>query len=193
MRGCRCSPVGPRRAPDPPAEWLRETRTRRAKASLSGTPGPFVSSSNYLYSLKTRPTTRWKVVRPWPDQLDRRRRLCNKETDYSENSIDQCWIQQRRKYMYMWMYICMFTTLFLIAGQNDKLWPCVHSHLKDCIQLLWWWSHHAWAYWGVYDFFFLCTSLVMSVFVYFERSTQERTLTQEKTPTQEKKSKINYL
>ena len=61
MRGCRCSPVGPRRAPDPPAkerERLRETRTRRAKASLRGTPGPIVSSSDCLCSLRTRPTTR---------------------------------------------------------------------------------------------------------------------------------------
>ena len=45
-RGCRCSPVGPRRAPDPPVkerERLRETRTRTAKASLRGTPGPIVT------------------------------------------------------------------------------------------------------------------------------------------------------
>ena len=60
MYGCRCSPVGPRCAPDPPAEWLQETRTRRAKASLCGTPGPFVLSSHCLCSLRTRPTTRRK-------------------------------------------------------------------------------------------------------------------------------------
>ena len=60
-RGCRCSPVGPRRAPDPPVkerERLRETRTRTAKASMRGTPGPIVSSSDRLCSLGTRPTTR---------------------------------------------------------------------------------------------------------------------------------------
>ena len=58
--GCRCSPVGPRRAPDQPVkerERLRETRTRTAKASLRGTPGPIVSSSDRLCSLDTRPTT----------------------------------------------------------------------------------------------------------------------------------------
>ena len=40
--------ISPRRATDPPAkerERLRETRTRRAEASLRGTPGPIVSSS----------------------------------------------------------------------------------------------------------------------------------------------------
>ena len=61
MRGCRCSLVRPRWAPDPPAkerERLRETRTRRAKASLRGTPGPIVSSSDCLCSLRMRPTTR---------------------------------------------------------------------------------------------------------------------------------------
>ena len=45
MCGCRCSPVRPRQALDPPAkerERLRETRTRRAKASLRGTPGQIV-------------------------------------------------------------------------------------------------------------------------------------------------------
>ena len=52
--GCRCSQVGLRRAPDLPAKvrkWLRETRICRAKASLHGTPGPIVSSSDCLCSL----------------------------------------------------------------------------------------------------------------------------------------------
>ena len=73
MRRCRCSPVGRRQAPEPPAkerELLRETRTRREKASLRGTPGPILSSSDCLCSLRTdqRPAR--------PDQPDRRRRLC---------------------------------------------------------------------------------------------------------------------
>ena len=66
------------RAPDPPAkerERLQETHTHRAEASLRGTPHPIVSPSDCLCSLRTRPTTRWKVVQPWPDQPDRRRCL----------------------------------------------------------------------------------------------------------------------
>ena len=63
-RGYRCSPVGPHWAPDPPVkerEQLWETRTRTAKASLCGTPGPIVSSSDCPCSLGTRPTTHWKA------------------------------------------------------------------------------------------------------------------------------------
>ena len=57
MHKCRCSLVGPCRAPDTPAkeqERLLETRTRREKASLLGTPGPIVSSSDCLCTLRTR-------------------------------------------------------------------------------------------------------------------------------------------
>ena len=60
MHRCRCSPVGPRRVPNPPAkEW--ETCTHRANASLRGTPGPIVSSSHCLCSLSTdqRPAEKW--------------------------------------------------------------------------------------------------------------------------------------
>ena len=55
-RGCRCSLVGPRRAPDLPTntckrERLRETRTHKAKASLREIPGPIVSSSHTCTSV----------------------------------------------------------------------------------------------------------------------------------------------
>ena len=79
--GCQCSPVGPRRAPDPPAkvqERLRETCTCRVKASMRETraAGPIVSSSDCLYSLGKRPMTRWKVVWPRLDEPEWWRCLC---------------------------------------------------------------------------------------------------------------------
>ena len=74
-------------------EQLRETRTRWAKANLRGTPDPIVSSSYGLCSLqRTRPTTRWKVVRSWPDQPDRRHPLCCQRQCYKLHLDSSRWI-----------------------------------------------------------------------------------------------------
>ena len=69
---------------------MRNAYTHRAKANLRWTPGPIVSSSDYLCSQRMRPTSHWKVVRPWPD---RQRRLCSVKEKYIYSSDEiACWI-----------------------------------------------------------------------------------------------------
>ena len=85
-------------APDPPGkerEWLRETRTCRAKANLRG---HLVRLSECLCSLRTRPTTRWKVVRP-RNQLDR-----------------QC-----RHWASVWVHFCMTVSFYSIKIKVSHL------------------------------------------------------------------------
>ena len=73
--GCRCSTVGPRRAPDSPANNGNDYEKRIHAGERRASVGHLAQSSG--------PQTVWerdlqpaaKVVRPWPDQPDRRRRL----------------------------------------------------------------------------------------------------------------------
>ena len=75
IRGCRCSPVVPRRAlPDSPGK-KRERSVH--KGQRRACVGHLAQLSECLCSLRTGPTTRWKVVRPRLDQPDRRRRHCH--------------------------------------------------------------------------------------------------------------------
>ena len=71
-RGCRCSPVGARRAPPDPPGKKRERFVH--KGQRRACVGHLAQLSECPCSLRTGPTTRWKVVRPRPDQPDWRHR-----------------------------------------------------------------------------------------------------------------------
>ena len=83
MRGCRCSPVGPCRAPDPLAEErerLRELRTSRAVNSelvWNTWPNRLVLRRSLHSENET--NNLLKSGPAWPDQPDRQHRLCLKK------------------------------------------------------------------------------------------------------------------
>ena len=98
----------------------------QGKGKLAWTPGPIVSSSDCPCSLGTRPMTRWKVVRPRPDQPDWWRRLWPTCTAYVLKDPSSSWnIHSHWSYLHVHMSS--------LVPRPPPLLPsiCIHNDTRE--------------------------------------------------------------